>query len=106
MNNNELTQKKSAGDAGTSTDTVNQDTNIIPQNIEKINTKFDLVDFGIALKRIIQDEVGEIRTEDACDYTRHYNDDHNDDHKELVYKFLNSKLIIRVSVSVASKEDE
>lgn len=106
MNNNELKQKKSAGDAGTSTDTVNQDTDIIPQNIKKINTKFDLVDFGTALKRIIQDEVGEIRTEDACDYTRHYNDDHNDDHKELVYKFLKSKLIIHASISVTSKEDE
>lgn len=102
MNNNELKQKKSAGDAGTSTDTVNQDTDIIPQDIKKINTKFDLVDFGNALKRIIQDEVGEIRTEDACDYTRHY----NDDHKELVYKFLNSKLIIHASISVTSKEDE
>ena len=71
MNNNELTQKKSAGDAGTSTDTVSNDTIILTQIDEKVKQKFDLIDFGSDLKELIQYKFRPLITATATDVSEY-----------------------------------
>ena len=101
MNNNELTQKKSAGDAGTSTDTVSNDTTILTQIDEKVKQKFDLVDFGIDLKTVIQDNFRPLTTASAFDHSEYSPHD-----IDLMYKFEDDEYTISVSFDLKRKTED
>lgn len=103
MNNNELTQKKSAGDAGTSTDTVSNDTIILTQIDEKVKQKFDLIDFGAELRHLIRGKLNyrPLITTDATDYGEYSLND-----IDLMYKFEDNEYAVSVSFSLSRKTED
>ena len=100
---NELAQKKSAGDAGTSTDTISNDTNILPQKLEKIKQKFDLVDFGSDLKALIEFNLkpNPLVTIEAVDYS-----EYSDNDVDLMYTFENEKYIVKFNFRLLIKHED
>ena len=101
--NNEFAQKKSAGDAGTSTDTISNDTNILPQKLEKIKQKFDLVDFGSDLKALIEFNLKPkpLVTIEAVDYS-----EYSDNDVDLMYTFENEKYIVKFNFRLLIKHED
>ena len=100
---NQLAQKKSAGDAGTSTDTISNDTNILPQKLEKIKQKFDLVDFGVDLKRLIEFNLKPkpLTTISATDSS-----EYSDAIIDLMYAFESEEYVAKINFYLSKKSED
>lgn len=100
--NNELAKKKSAGDAGTSTDTISNDTNILPQTLEEIKRKFDLIDFGTGLKGLIEFNLKPkpLTTISASDCS-----EFSDAIVDLIYVFENEEYVAKINFYLSKKSE-